>query len=89
MSKGVSARSMSLDMGLSKNYIAQVENKRNLPSMLIFSYICEYFKITPKDFFDDGIEFPAIYNELLNNLKGLNEEQIININNIVKNILRK
>ena len=89
MNKGVSARSMSLDIGQCKNYIAQVENKHNLPSMMAFSYICEYFRITPKDFFDDEIEYPVVYNELLCNIKELNEEQIVNVNNIIKNILRK
>ena len=87
--KDVSARAMSLDIGQSENYIADIENKRYFPSMTVFTYICEYLNITPKDFFDDEIEFPAIYNELFNNLKELNEEQIININNIVKSILRK
>jgi len=87
--KDVSARAMSLDIGQSENYIADIENKRYFPSMTVFTYICEYLNITPKEFFDDEIEFPAIYNELFNNLKELNEEQIANVNNIVKSILRK
>lgn len=40
--KGVSARDMSLSLGQSESYINKIENKRTLPSMTGFIYICEY-----------------------------------------------
>lgn len=46
--KNVSARDMSLSIGQSENYINSIENKRMLPSMMGFFYICEYFGIHPK-----------------------------------------
>ncbi|MCL2774567.1 MAG: helix-turn-helix domain-containing protein [Oscillospiraceae bacterium] len=88
-SKGVSARNMSLSIGQSANYINKIENKKAFPKMQNFFYICEYLGITPKEFFDDEIKFPAIYSELFGNLKELDEEQITNINNIVKGLLKK
>ena len=30
----------------------QIENKRTMPSMAGFFYICEYFGITPQEFFN-------------------------------------
>ena len=42
MQKGVSARDMSLSLGQANNYINNVENKKTLPSMQSFFYICEY-----------------------------------------------
>lgn len=51
--KGVSARDMSLSLGQSESYINKIENKKTLPSFTGFIYICEYFGITPKEFFDD------------------------------------
>ena len=49
--KGVSAREMSLALGQSESYINKIENQRTLPSMTGFFYICEYFGITPQEFF--------------------------------------
>ena len=50
--KGVSARDMSLSIGQSPNYINGIENGDSYPSMTTFFYICDYFGITPKEFFD-------------------------------------
>ena len=50
--KNVSEYKMSLDLGHSKGYIQGISSGRALPSMSEFLYICKYFEITPKDFFD-------------------------------------
>ena len=52
LQKGVSARDMSLSLGQSASYVNKIENRRTLPSMEGFLYICEYFGITPQDFFN-------------------------------------
>ena len=51
LDKGVSARDMSLTLGQSESYINRIENGQMLPSMNMFFYICDYFKITPEQFF--------------------------------------
>ena len=48
--KGVSARDMSLSLGQANNYINNIENKKSLPAMQSFFYICEYLGVTPKEF---------------------------------------
>lgn len=50
--KGVSAREMSLSLGQAPNYINTIENRKSLPSMQAFFFICEYLNITPQEFFD-------------------------------------
>ena len=52
LEKNVSAREMSLALGQNPSYINRIENGKALPSLTIFFYICDYFQITPKDFFD-------------------------------------
>ena len=52
----------------------------------MFFYICEYFKITPKEFFDVSVENPKELNEIIENLKTLNSEQLAHINAIIKDI---
>ena len=71
MQKGVSARDMSLSIGQSESYINKIENGASLPSMSVFFYICQYFDITPAQFFQDDIEAPKTFNDIMENLKGL------------------
>lgn len=59
LKKGVSAREMSLALGQSESYINKIENKRTLPSMAGFFYICEYLGIEPRAFFDTDTESPG------------------------------
>lgn len=73
---GVSARDMSFSLGQSENYINSIENKRALPSMQMFLYICEYFHIEPKEFFDTENAAPNEYNEAVKKLKRLNRKQL-------------
>ncbi len=79
MEKGVSARDMSLSLGQSAGYINNIENGVNLPSMTVFFYICEYFGITPRDFFDIESVSPTKAHELLEITKGLDIKQLDNL----------
>ena len=49
---------MSLSLGQANNYINNIENKKALPSMQAFFYICEYLDVTPQEFFDEGNAHP-------------------------------
>lgn len=86
MQKDVSARDMSLSLGQSESYINKIETTDTLPSMTVFFYICEYFKISPAEFFDDSIEEPQKFKEIIKNLKTLNAEQLEHINAIINDI---
>ena len=50
--KNISAREMSLAIGQNVNYINRIERNYNLPSLQGLFYICEYFDISPQEFFD-------------------------------------
>lgn len=76
MNKGASARDMSLSLGQSPSYINNIENGVNLPSMTVFFYICEYFKITPKEFFDIDDKNPQKTKELISATKGMKNEEL-------------
>ena len=69
--KGVSARDMSLSLGQNSSYINQIENKKALPSLQGLFYICEYFDITPQQFFDVSNDSPVELAELTEKLKKL------------------
>ena len=76
MNKGVSARDMSLSIGQSAGYINNIENGINYPSMTVFFYICDYFGISPQEFFNTEIKNPTKAHDLLNAIQGLKNEQI-------------
>lgn len=84
--KNVSARDMSLSLGQSESYINKIENGKAFPSMQVFFYICEYFNITPKEFFDDSSNNPSKIKSLIDDLNTLDENQLNNIHGIVKGL---
>ena len=84
MRKGVSARKMSLDIAQNESYINNIENGHGLPSLAVFFYICDYLQITPKDFFDEGMDDPQALGELFEDIKTLNDEQIQLLKGFVK-----
>jgi len=87
--KGVSARDMSLSLGQSESYINKIENRKTLPSMTGFFYICEYLNIHPKEFFDDSIKSPIKNNEVITELNKLNITQLEHILALVKDLNEK
>ena len=89
MQKGVSARDMSLSLGQNKGYINQIENRKALPSLQGLFYICEYFHITPQEFFDERNSYPDQLSGLIEDLKGLDETSLTHIAGLVKVIASK
>ena len=83
--KDTSARDMSLTLGQSEDYINRIENKRMLPSMIVFFNICEYLEITPEEFFNIKNENPKIIREIEETLLRVDEEtQILMLNLLVR-----
>lgn len=75
LQKGVSARDMSLSLGQSESYINKIENQRTLPSISGLIYICEYFDITPQEFFDYDNKNPQATKEITTQFKKLTPKQ--------------
>lgn len=76
VTKGISARVMSLSLGMSENYVNSVENGKLSPSLEVLEYICEYLDISIKDFFNDDKTAPTMQNELLELTTGLQNTQM-------------
>lgn len=88
MQKGVSARDMSLSLGQNHGYINSIESGKTFPTMANFFYICEYLRITPKEFFDDGNTDPETLREMVDNLKRLDKEQVDALSKIVDGLVK-
>ena len=64
-----------------------IENKKALPSLQGLFYICEYFGITPQQFFDDGNAYPVQLADLVEDMKKLDAASLEHIAAIVKEMV--
>lgn len=87
--KGVSARDMSLSLGQANNYINNIENKKSVPAMQSFFYICEYLGVTPQEFFDEENACPQTLQEFMTEAKKLDSKSMEYILGIMKELNSK
>lgn len=74
--KGVSEYKMSYDLGHSRGYVNNISSGKTLPSMTEFLAICEYFDITPAEFFDERQKDPTTVKTIKDMLGQLDEEDV-------------
>ncbi len=87
--KGVSARDMSLSIGQNPGYINNIESGKSMPSLSGIFYICDYLGITPSEFFDLESQNPTRLNDVIKDLKRLNDKQLEAISTIIKDIIKE
>ena len=85
--KGVSANDMSLSLGQNSTYINKIENKKSLPSLPGLFYICDFFRITPQEFFDEGNPNPEKLKKIIENLKLLDEKALDNLSGVIEKMV--
>lgn len=61
LKKDVSEYKMSLDLGQNRTYIQSISTQKSLPSLFAFFKICEYFEISPIEFFEPTLDEPELY----------------------------
>ena len=86
--KGVSARDMSLSIGQNPGYINNIESGKSMPSLSGIFYICEYLDISPSEFFDLGSKNPTRLNDVIKDLKRLDDRQLETIAALIKDIVK-
>ena len=89
LKKGVSEYQMSYDLGHSRGYIYNISSGKSLPPMSEFFSICDYFNITPAEFFDDGMSNPALIQEAISGLSQLSDEDVLLVLNLVNRLKKQ
>jgi len=89
LSKGVSARDMSLSIGQNPGYINNIESGKALPSLSVFFMICDYLHVSPKDFFDVENRQPERLEQIVADLKHLSQEQLDHMAAIIQELGKK
>lgn len=87
--KNVSEYRMSMDLGHSKSYVQSISSGRALPSMSEFLAICEYFGITPVDFFNTNGTELLMVNELHNESINLQKDDLDILIKLAKRLKEK
>lgn len=88
LQKDVSEYQMSFALGQNKNYIQSISSGKAMPSMKQFLNICEYFDMTPMQFFDDRVKYPKLIQEALEEMNGLSEEDLMTLIYLMKRLQR-
>ena len=71
----LSARHLSISLGFNEGYINRIINRKTYPNIVIFFELCDFFRITPKEFFDYEVEDPTLINELMKEIQKLDYKQ--------------
>lgn len=85
--KGVSEYQMSYDLGHSRGYVYNISSGKALPPLKEFFSICDYFDITPQQFFDDSSPNPELIQKAVIGMKQLNESDQLMILGIINRLL--
>ena len=88
LQKGVSEYEMSYDLGHSRGYIYNISSGKSLPPLSEFFSICEYFGITPLEFFDEAHNYPALVQKTLDGLKELPDDDLLLVLNLVNRLTK-
>ena len=80
---------MSLALGMNRNYIQGITSGKALPSMAQFLNICEYFEITPMQFFDGETLYPQLIRKVIEEMQGMDDEDLLLLLTVSRHLRRK
>ncbi len=86
--KGVSEYQMSYDLGHSRGYVYNISSGKALPPLKEFFAICDYFEITPQQFFDDSTKNPELIQKAIEGMKQLDESDMLMLLSWINRMLK-
>ena len=89
LKRDVSEYEMSLALGMNRNYSQGITSGKALPSMAQFLNICEYFEITPMQFFDGETLYPQLIRKVIEEMQGMDDEDLLLLLTVSRHLRRK
>ncbi|MCI8658563.1 MAG: helix-turn-helix transcriptional regulator [Oscillospiraceae bacterium] len=89
LKRDVSEYEMSLALGMNRNYIQGITSGKALPSMAQFLNICDYFEITPMQFFDGETLYPQLIRKVIEEMQGMDDEDMLLLLTVSRHLRRK
>lgn len=86
LKRNVSEHRMSLELGQSKSYIQSITSGKALPSIKQLYNICDYFEITPEEFFSNETDDLHQFHKLCELAKQLSEEDFDRIIDLMERL---
>ncbi|MBD5147642.1 MAG: helix-turn-helix transcriptional regulator [Oscillibacter sp.] len=76
--QNISEYQLSYNIGHSKNYVHNIVTGYSQPSVKELLYLIEALGVTPRDFFDESIEFsnPVLAKKIMDGIKGMSDENL-------------
>lgn len=87
--KDISEYKMSYDLGHSRGYVHNISSGKATPPMKEFFAICEYFELTPQQFFDEGTQNPELIQKAINGMKQLSEDDMLMLLGFINRLLKE
>lgn len=83
LEKNLSEYQLSLELGKCKTYIQAISSGKSLPSFDAFFDLCEYFQLTPEEFFSqDGCDSPQ-HRRIQHKMESLTAEDLALVEQIL------
>ncbi len=89
LKKGISEYQMSYDLGHSRGYVYNISSGKALPPLKEFFAICDYFGLTPAQFFDEGTKNPELIQKAVEGMRKLDEGDVLMLLGIINRMLKK
>jgi len=89
LKKGVSEYKMGRALGHSRGYVYNFSSGKSLPPLKEFFSICEYFGITPAEFFDEKSSNPVLIQKALEGLRTLDDSDLLLILSQINRLQKK
>ena len=86
--KGVSEYQMSYELGHSRGYVYNISSGKALPPLKEFFAICDYFEITPQQFFDESNQNPELIQKAIEGMRQLDESDMLMLLGIINRMLK-
>lgn len=71
----ISEYQLSLDLGFSKGYIQAISSGNIMPSLGALYKICDYFEITPAQFFSGSADDTKLFEDLASTIREMSIEE--------------
>ncbi len=86
LAHNLSEYKLSYDLGYSKGYIQSISSGNTLPSITALFEICDYFNITPAEFFSKEPVDSEIVRKLMEEVRNMSYEEQYSLYQLIKTL---
>ncbi|MEG2435506.1 MAG: helix-turn-helix transcriptional regulator [Ruthenibacterium sp.] len=89
LQKNISEYRMSLELGQNKGYIQSITSGKVLPSMTMFFEICDYFGLSPAEFFSPSCGDARLVQDVVDKVRVLPPDSLVLLDRLLDLIAKQ